>query len=44
MSSKEGIDLVKKYDHVHPSLLENYIDFMQVTEQKFYKTLPHCEI
>jgi N-acetyl sugar amidotransferase len=36
MTREEGIELVKKYDHVCPSSLDTYLEFLQVTEQEFY--------
>lgn len=36
MTREEGLDLVKRYDHVEPSTLEMYCDFMGITKQKFY--------
>ena len=41
MTREEGIDLVKRYDHVRPSSLETYLDFMQVTEKEFYEWIAH---
>jgi hypothetical protein len=36
MTREEGIELVKLYDHVCPSSLNTYLEFLQVTEQEFY--------
>jgi N-acetyl sugar amidotransferase len=37
MSREEGIMLVRKYDHVTPSTLATYLNFMQITEGQFYE-------
>ncbi len=37
MTREEGIDLVRKYDHVRPSSLETYLEFMHVSEKEFYQ-------
>ena len=36
MTRTEGIELVKKYDHVIPNTLNTYLDFLQISEQIFY--------
>jgi hypothetical protein len=36
MTREEGIELVKKYDHVRPSTLDNYLDFLEISEKQFY--------
>lgn len=36
MTREEGIELVKKYDHVRPSTLDTYLQFMGISEQDFY--------
>jgi hypothetical protein len=36
MTREEGIELVKKYDHVKPSTLATYLSFMQINESQFY--------
>ena len=37
MTREEGIELVKLYDHVKPSSLETYLDFLNISEQEFYE-------
>ena len=37
MTREEGIELVKKYDHIKPSTLKSYLDFLQVSEDEFYE-------
>jgi hypothetical protein len=36
MTREEGIELVKKYDHIRPSTLDNYLDFLEISEKQFY--------
>jgi N-acetyl sugar amidotransferase len=36
ISREEGIELVRKYDHVTPSTLSTYLNFMQITKDQFY--------
>jgi N-acetyl sugar amidotransferase len=36
LTREEGVELVKQYDHVRPSTLDTYINFLQITEQDFY--------
>ncbi len=35
MTREEAIELVKKYDHVRPSTLDLYLDFLGITEEEF---------
>ena len=35
MTREEGIEMVKKYDHVRPSSLDVYLDFLGITEEEF---------
>lgn len=37
MTREEGVEMVKQYDHVVPRTLKLYLDFMQITEEQFYK-------
>ena len=41
MSREEGVEMVKRYDHVEPSSLEAYCDFLGITKQKFYESIDH---
>jgi N-acetyl sugar amidotransferase len=36
MTREEGIELVKKYDHVRPCTLDTYLGFMGISEETFY--------
>jgi N-acetyl sugar amidotransferase len=37
MTREEGIDMVRRYDHVEPRPLKTYCDFMGITLDDFYK-------
>ena len=36
MTREEGIEMVKKYDHIEPPSLDYYCDFLGITKEKFY--------
>jgi hypothetical protein len=37
MFREEAIELIEKYDHVRPSTLETYINFLGINEATFYE-------
>ena len=37
LTREEGIELVKQYDHVRPSTLDTYLDFLEITEDQFFE-------
>ncbi len=41
MTREEGIEMVKKYDHVRPSDLDLYLKFAGLTEQQFENIIEH---
>ncbi|MBI2113118.1 MAG: N-acetyl sugar amidotransferase [Candidatus Wildermuthbacteria bacterium] len=41
MTREEGIEMVKKYDHVRPSDLDLYLAFMGITEKEFEEAVGH---
>lgn len=38
MTREEGIEMVKKYDHVVPSDLYYWLDYVDMGEEKFWET------
>lgn len=36
MTREEGIELVREYDHVQPSTLDIYLDFMKISKETFF--------
>jgi N-acetyl sugar amidotransferase len=43
MTRALGVDLVRRYDPVEPSTLEEYCDFLGITKADFYETVPERE-
>ncbi len=41
MTREEGIEMVKKHDHVRPSDLDLYLEFTGLSEQEFEKSIEH---
>lgn len=41
MTREEGIDLVLRYDHVKPSTLYQYLNFLGMTEEEFFGYIAH---
>lgn len=41
MTREEGIELVKKYDHVRPRSLDIYLKFLDLTEEEFERAIEH---
>lgn len=41
MTREEGIEMVKEYDHVRPSDLDLYLEFMGMTEKEFEDAIEH---
>jgi len=39
MTREEGVEMVKKYDHVRPSSLDTYLKYVGITEEEFLKTV-----
>lgn len=39
MTREEGMEMVRQYDHVRPSTLDQYLQFLQMTEQEFEQAL-----
>ena len=39
MTREEGLDMVRRYDHVEPSTLRTYCDFLDTSVDDFYKLL-----
>lgn len=37
MTREEGIEMVKRYDHVEPSSLDYYCDFLNITKEEFFQ-------
>jgi N-acetyl sugar amidotransferase len=37
MSREEGIELIEQYDHVRPSTLDTYLEFLKISEATFYE-------
>ena len=35
MTREEGIEMVRRYDHVRPRSLDTYLEFLQITEAEF---------
>jgi N-acetyl sugar amidotransferase len=40
MTRAQGVDLVRRYDPVEPSTLEEYCDFLGITSADFYSAVP----
>ncbi len=41
MTREEGIEMVRKHDHVRPQDLDFFMDFLDITEQEFEKCIDH---
>lgn len=41
MTREEGIEMVKKYDHIRPSDLDIYLRFTGMTEEEFEESIEH---
>ena len=41
MTREEGIEMVREYDHVRPSTLDGYLEFLGMTEEEFEASVEH---